>query len=61
MRAPIGTNYCGPSNPNSTGMSGVMSASGNIIASANDFTVTAEQVPDAQFAYFIASRTQGFV
>jgi hypothetical protein len=57
----IGTNYCGPAVPNTTGNSGVMSASGSIVATDNNFTVTGSQLPEGEFAYIIASRTQGFV
>ena len=56
----IGDNYC-RSVPNSTGFSGQLSASGSPVASMNDFTLTGSQLPDGQFAYFLASRTQGFV
>ena len=59
--SPLGTNYCGPNTPNSTGQSGVMSAAGTAVASANDFTLTGSDLPDGQFAYFIGSRIQGFV
>lgn len=57
----LGTNYCGPANANSTGMGGEISATGSSVAANNDFTVTASNLPTGQFAYFIASRTQGFV
>ena len=57
----FGTNYCGPGVPNSTGLSGVIGASGSNVVANNDLTITGSDLPDGQFAYFIASRTQGFV
>jgi len=60
LPGPIGTNYCGPAIPNSTGVAGVMSANGSLNVSANDVTLTASQLPVAQFGYFITSQTQGF-
>ncbi|MFT7678783.1 MAG: hypothetical protein ACI8QC_002780 [Planctomycetota bacterium] len=57
----FGTNYCGPGVVNSSGMSGIIGASGSNIVADNNLIITASQVPTAQFAYMIASRTQGFV
>ncbi len=57
----LGTNYCGPGPANSTGASGVMSASGSVVASANNLTVTASSLPPSQFGIFVTSRTQGFI
>ncbi len=37
-----------------------MSATGSTSVSLNDVTLTASQVPAAQFGYFITSQTQGF-
>ncbi len=56
----IGMNYC-TANPNSTGSIGVMSGSGSAVAAANDFTVTASDLPPNQFGIFVASLDQGFV
>ena len=56
---PIGTNYCTPAVPNSTGSPGVMSAIGNLNIAVNDVTLTADQLPPAQFGYFLTSQTQG--
>ena len=39
---------------------GAISATGNVGASANDVTLTADQIPPGQFGYFISSQTQGF-
>ena len=57
---PIGTNYCGPAVPNSTGSPGAISAIGSLSVAANDVTLTADQLPVGQFGYFLASESQGF-
>lgn len=56
----IGTNYC-LANQNSTGLTGVMSASGSTIIASNDFTLTAADLPANQFGIFVTSLDQGFV
>ena len=56
---PIGTNYC-TAVANSTGTAGAMRASGSTIASTNDVTLTAENLPSNQFGIFVTSRTIGF-
>ncbi|MDA1264886.1 MAG: hypothetical protein O2816_07400 [Planctomycetota bacterium] len=58
---PIGTNFCGPANLNSTGLPAVMSAFGQEAAAANDVRLDASQMSLNQFGYFINSQTQGFV
>ncbi len=55
---PLGTNYCDPAVPNSTGQSGVISAFGSPLIAANDVTLTASNMPN-DFGYFLSSRTQG--
>ncbi len=57
----LGTNYCEQTTPNSTGQLGRLGATGSDVAFADDFTLVASNVPSGQFAYFIASRTQGFI
>ncbi len=57
---PIGTNYCGPSNLNSTGQSAVIGAFGSLLASANDVRLDATQMPPSRYGVFINSQTQGF-
>ncbi|MGK0220472.1 MAG: hypothetical protein ACI9HE_003983 [Planctomycetota bacterium] len=59
--AGFGSNYCGPGNPNSSGQPGAISAVGSPVAADNDLTLVASDLPDGQFAYFLGSRTQGFV
>lgn len=56
----IGTNYC-VANQNSAGRIGAMSASGTALASANNFTLTASNLPPNQFGIFVTSMAQGFV
>ncbi len=58
VSGPIGTNYCGPAIPNSTGLAGVMSAFGSPVTALNDVTITADQMT-ADFGYFLNSMTQG--
>ncbi len=57
---PIGTNFCGPAIPNSTGLPAVMSANGSQLVADNDVTLFASQLPPGQFGYFLVSRTQGY-
>ena len=57
---PLGNQYCGPAIPNTTGLPGVMSATGSPVAANNDVTLTAGQLPPGQFGYFLTSQTQGF-
>jgi hypothetical protein len=58
---PIGTNYCGPANVNSSGQAAELSAYGNLTARLNLVTLTASHLPPSQFAYFLNSDAQGFV
>lgn len=57
----IGTNYCGPANPNSSGMPAVIGATGSLVVADNDVTLTASQLPANQFGYFLTSLDAGFV
>lgn len=61
MGGPIGTSYCGPGVPNSTGSSGVISASGSAAVASNDLTLQASSLPNSAFGYFLTSRTQALV
>ncbi len=58
---PIGTNYCGPANLNSTGIPGSISAWGSTGAAANNVRLDVVSLPLNQFGMFITSQTQGFV
>ena len=55
-----GTNYC-TANNNSTGTTGVMSATGTNSIAANDMVLTASNLPTMAFGFFLTSQTQGFV
>jgi formylglycine-generating enzyme required for sulfatase activity len=59
-QAQIGTNYC-TANPNSTGATGVMSASGSTNVLVNDLTLACSNLPPSSLGYFLVSRTQGFI
>ncbi|MCP3920284.1 MAG: hypothetical protein GY711_32560 [bacterium] len=56
----LGTSYCGPAVPNSTGLAALISAAGSPVPSTDDVTLTVDQVPPGQFGYFLAGQTQGF-
>jgi len=57
---PIGTIYCNPANLNSTGVPAVISAWGSDTATANLVQLTASQLPQNVFGYFLNSDVQGF-
>ena len=57
----VGTSYCGPAATNSTGVPGVISATGSTAAAANSLTLVAEGLPTNQFGIFLTSRSQAFV
>lgn len=56
----VGMSYCSAA-PNSTGAAASLSASGSDLATDNDLTLCAEQMPPFQFGYFLNSQTQDFV
>ena len=55
----IGTNYCGPAMPNSTGFPGIITATGSVAVLDNDVTLTADQLLPSQFGYFLNSQSPG--
>ena len=55
----IGTRYCGPSSPNSTGAGALLSATGSELVQDDDVTLVASGLPSGSFGYFLNSRTQG--
>ena len=57
-KGPIGTNYCTPAIPNSTGVSATMSAFGSTTVAENNVVLTMSQ-GTADFGYFLNSQTQG--
>ncbi len=56
----LGTNYC-LAVPNSTGVVGLISAAGTTSVSMNDLRLSAKQLPQNAFGFFLNSRTQAFV
>ena len=58
---PVGTSYCGPSVPNSTGLSAGIVALGTDVTQDNDLSLTAVRLPLGQFGYFLGGPSQGFV
>ncbi|MEM6671486.1 MAG: lectin-like protein [Planctomycetota bacterium] len=56
----LGTNYCDAA-ANSTGATGTISASGSLFVSDADFVLTASDLPQVSFGFFIVSTIQGFV
>lgn len=57
---PAPVNYC-QANPNSTGGPGLISAMGSTRLQDNNLELIASGLPSGEFAFFVASRTQGFV
>lgn len=56
----LGDSYC-DSNPNSSGSTAALTASGSAEIAQNDITFDAESLPVSQFGYFLMSATKGFV
>lgn len=56
----LGTNYC-TANNNSTGTTGLMSATGSALLASNNVTLRASRLSLNSFGFFLTSRTQGFV
>ena len=54
-----GTNYC-MANANSTGQTGLMSASGTNVVANNDLRLEASRLPNNAFGYFLTSTTEAF-
>ncbi|HPF13758.1 MAG TPA: VCBS repeat-containing protein, partial [Planctomycetota bacterium] len=61
QRDSMGTNYCGPAALNSNLGWGMMWATGSPLASANDLTLHASNLPPSQFAYFLVSQARGTI
>ena len=57
---PLGVGYCSV-NANSTGQRAAIGATGSANLAANSFGLVASDLPVGSFAYFLTSRTQGFV
>ena len=58
---PLGTNFCGPAVPNSTGSPGMISGVGSDVAVDNNLVLLATNLPSNQAGYYLASLSQGFV
>ena len=56
----IGSNYCAAA-ANSTGATGVMSATGSTSAAADSLILTASDLPANQFGIFVTSMSQAFI
>lgn len=54
----IGTPFCDPAIPNSSGSSAELGASGSASVADNDFTLNATALPTSEFGYFVASQGQ---
>ncbi|MEZ5976521.1 MAG: hypothetical protein R3E96_17255 [Planctomycetota bacterium] len=57
----IGTRYCSPAVPNTTGESGRMRVEGSRYLAIGQLDMHAMRLPEGEFGYFLASRTQGLV
>ena len=57
----IGTNYCGPAVPNSSGQSATVTGQGSATVADNNLTLVASALPVNKFGYFLVSGTQGFI
>ncbi|MFT4647930.1 MAG: hypothetical protein ACI87O_001582 [Planctomycetota bacterium] len=57
----IGTNYCLPAVPNSSGSAAGMLATGTELVADNDVTLEAVNLPPSQFGYFLTSQTPYFL
>ncbi|MCP3918428.1 MAG: hypothetical protein GY711_23025 [bacterium] len=57
----IGTRYCGPAVPNSTGQSAMITAVGSTSVADNTLMLMANNMPPNQFGYFLVSQSFGTV
>jgi len=57
----LGTTYCSPAVPNSSGVPATVSATGINVLEANQVTLTATDLPADKFGYFLTSQNQGFI
>lgn len=55
----VGTSYCGPADPNSTGQPGIIAAIGSDQVVDDDLIVLAGQLPLAEFAILLTSPVRG--
>ena len=57
----VGSTYCNPNTPNSTGLAGEVTLLGSPEVAQNDLRVTARQLPPNAFGFFLTSTTPGSV
>lgn len=57
----IGTSYCGPAVPNSSGQPARIRAIGSDVVALASLSLKAIDLPHDQFGYFLGSMTEGFV
>ncbi|MCP3915936.1 MAG: hypothetical protein GY711_10310 [bacterium] len=55
----LGTRYCSPGNPNSSGVPARISADGSPFVLGQDLTLIAEDLPAGEFGYFLVGANQG--
>ena len=58
---PVGTSYCTPALPNSSGASASIAGFGSQTAGGEPLTLSAQGLPAFEFGYFLTSQTQGFI
>jgi len=58
--AQVGSNYC-TANPNSTGVTASITASGSADVSLNNLVLACDDLPLQTFGFFVVSRLQGFL
>ena len=56
---PVGTPYCSPAFPNSTGLPARLSVAGTRVVRVNDLTLHASQLPPGEPGFFLVSRDTG--
>jgi hypothetical protein len=57
----VGTVYCSPANPNSTGLPARLSSHGSHVAADDDVTFDVDQLPANKPGYFLMSPTQAAI
>ncbi|MCP3915938.1 MAG: hypothetical protein GY711_10320 [bacterium] len=55
----LGTRYCSPAVPNSTGLPARISADGSPFVDDDELTLVAEHLPHGEFGYFLVGANQG--
>ncbi|MCP3915437.1 MAG: hypothetical protein GY711_07775 [bacterium] len=55
----VGTSFCGPAVPNSTGLSATIQVYGSPLIAEDELTLSARGLPPGEFGYFLVGRTPG--